>query len=249
MSDQKDRERAAPARSKRGVTPARRARTTAVQDEALRLLAESVPSIAAALGSDSEVVLHDLRRIPESIVAVGGKLTGRAAGGPTTDLLLHHLRQGRTQDMLRYQTRPGDGRVFRSSTVFLRDPTGAPFACLCFNTDLTAWREARAVLDEFISTSPIEDEEPDGPESEESFLLSVTELASTMVSQAIAAMGIPVELMQKHHKLGVVRELEAQGLFLVRDAVDFTAKALGVTRFTIYNYLNEIRANPAEGEE
>jgi predicted transcriptional regulator YheO len=222
----------------------------AAHDATLRMLAKAVPSLAVALGSDSEVVLHDLRKPSESIVAVGGKLTGRAVGSPVTDLVLYHLRQGRTEDMLRYQTRPGDGRVFRSSTIFLRDDSGAPFACLCFNTDLTAWHQARDVLNEFMETSPIEEaDDIETTASDESFVVSVSDLAATMLPQAIDEIGVPVEYMQKHHKLSVVRLLEARGLFLVRDAVETTARALGVTKFTIYNYLNEIRSGAAqEGE-
>jgi predicted transcriptional regulator YheO len=62
-----------------------------------------------------------------------------------------------------------------------------------------------------------------------------------MVQHTIAAIGIPVELMHKPHKMAVVRELDSRGFFLIKDAVEDTAKALHVTRFTVYNYLNEIR--------
>ena len=40
----------------------------------------------------------------------------------------------------------------------------------------------------------------------------------------------------------VVGQLEERGLFLLKDAVEVIALALGVTRFTIYNYLNELAA-------
>ncbi len=52
---------------------------------------------------------------------------------------------------------------------------------------------------------------------------------------------MPVELMKKQHKAAVVRELDEAGYFLIKDAVDFLAAELKVTRYTIYNYLNEIR--------
>jgi predicted transcriptional regulator YheO len=48
--------------------------------------------------------------------------------------------------------------------------------------------------------------------------------------------------MQKRHKLAVVDELKQRGFFLIRDSVEFAANALQVTRFTIYNYLNELEA-------
>jgi predicted transcriptional regulator YheO len=48
--------------------------------------------------------------------------------------------------------------------------------------------------------------------------------------------------MKKPHKLGVVAELLDHGVFQIRDAVEFVAEKLDVSRFTIYNYLNEIEA-------
>jgi predicted transcriptional regulator YheO len=54
--------------------------------------------------------------------------------------------------------------------------------------------------------------------------------------------GIPVDLMKKRHKAAVVRELDEAGYFLIKDAVDHLAGRLDVTRYTIYNYLNEVRA-------
>src|SRR5882757_7903120 len=126
--------------------------TQSPRDAALKMVAAAVPGLAQALGSNSEVLLHDLSLIPNSIVAIGGNLTGRSAGGPVTDLLLRNIRQGRTENILDYRTKHSDGRTFRSSTVFLRDENDAPFACLCINTDITAWEQARDLLDGYVGT-------------------------------------------------------------------------------------------------
>ena len=42
-------------------------------------------------------------------------------------------------------------------------------------------------------------------------------------------------------QVAVVRELDEAGFFLIRDSVDHLAGELDVTRYTIYNYLNEVR--------
>ncbi|CCH29888.1 aminotransferase class V-fold PLP-dependent enzyme [Saccharothrix espanaensis] len=69
-----------------------------------------------------------------------------------------------------------------------------------------------------------------------------------LVERAVADTGVPVSLMRKSHKAQVVRYLDDAGLFQVRDSVDHLAGVLGVTRFTIYNYLNEIRPRPVPEE-
>lgn len=47
--------------------------------------------------------------------------------------------------------------------------------------------------------------------------------------------------MKKQHKAAVVRELDEAGFFLIRDSVEHVAGQLDVTRYTIYNYLTEVR--------
>ncbi|MFB7307605.1 helix-turn-helix domain-containing protein [Streptomyces sp. NPDC056192] len=58
--------------------------------------------------------------------------------------------------------------------------------------------------------------------------------------------GMPLADLDRKTKQAVVRTLEARGAFSVRHGVETVAGALGVSRFTVYNYLN--RENAAKGE-
>ncbi|WP_369212974.1 helix-turn-helix domain-containing protein [Streptomyces flavofungini] len=58
--------------------------------------------------------------------------------------------------------------------------------------------------------------------------------------------GRPLAELDRKAKQEVVRILEARGAFAVRHGVETVAGALGVSRFTVYNYLN--RENAAKGE-
>ena len=53
--------------------------------------------------------------------------------------------------------------------------------------------------------------------------------------------------LSRKDKQTVVRILEERGAFSVRHGVETVASALGVSRFTVYNYLN--RENAARGAE
>jgi hypothetical protein len=57
--------------------------------------------------------------------------------------------------------------------------------------------------------------------------------------------GMPLAQLDRRTKQSVVRTLEARGAFSVRHGVETVAGALGVSRFTVYNYLN--RANAQDG--
>lgn len=50
--------------------------------------------------------------------------------------------------------------------------------------------------------------------------------------------GKPLSELDRKAKQEVVRILEARGAFSVRHGVETVAGALGVSRFTVYNYLN-----------
>ncbi|MFJ8544963.1 helix-turn-helix domain-containing protein [Streptomyces sp. NPDC093586] len=50
--------------------------------------------------------------------------------------------------------------------------------------------------------------------------------------------GRPLSELDRRAKQEVVRTLEARGAFSVRHGVETVASALGVSRFTVYNYLN-----------
>ncbi|MCT2594126.1 helix-turn-helix domain-containing protein [Streptomyces sp. N2-109] len=59
--------------------------------------------------------------------------------------------------------------------------------------------------------------------------------------------GIPLAQLDRRTKQSVVRILEVRGAFTVRHGVETVAGALGVSRFTVYNYLNRESARRAEG--
>lgn len=65
---------------------------------------------------------------------------------------------------------------------------------------------------------------------------------SDSLDHILAAMerrhGMPLAELDRKAKQEVVRILEARGAFSVRHGVETVAGALGVSRFTVYNYLN-----------
>ncbi|MFI5691822.1 helix-turn-helix domain-containing protein [Kribbella sp. NPDC051586] len=54
-------------------------------------------------------------------------------------------------------------------------------------------------------------------------------------------LGGPLHELSRHDKQQAVLMLEARGAFEFRKSAEIVAEALGVTRFTVYNYLNRAR--------
>lgn len=57
--------------------------------------------------------------------------------------------------------------------------------------------------------------------------------------------GVPLAELDRRTKQSVVRILEARGAFSVRHGVETVASALGVSRFTVYNYINYVNEQRA----
>jgi len=216
--------------------------------------------LAATFGPRSEVVIHDLSRLPNSIVAIAGDLTGRKAGGPATDFLLARVRARQFEDQANYMSTTADGRTFRSSTLFLRDDdSGEVLGCLCVNLDVTEWRHLSAFAEWQLSGTPARAADlpqillNGGGESVEHYPVDVEDLRKELVARAISDVGVSIDMLHKKHKLAIVERLEREGYFMLRDAVPQLASALSVTRHSVYNYLNAVRGkapdSSTEGSE
>jgi uncharacterized protein YqgV (UPF0045/DUF77 family) len=59
-----------------------------------------------------------------------------------------------------------------------------------------------------------------------------------VIAEVEAELGGPLSTLSRADKQRAVRLLEERGAFEVRKSVPAVAEALGVTRFTVYNYLN-----------
>lgn len=216
-----------------------------------------VEPLGRSLPSSTEVVLHDLSKLPNSIIAIHGSVTGRRIGDPATDYLLEKLEKLTDDHAVGYETHLPDGRRIRSSTMIIRDISGQPVAALCLNSDLSVWESVQDVVSSMLGsgahaaaahalTPAIVPESDDDPEL---FATDVDQLAAHLIKRAVGKVDVPIDLMQKKHKVAIVRDLKDRGMFHLRDAVDMVAASLGVTRFTIYNYLNEIGDDEADAEQ
>lgn len=197
--------------------------------------------IAETFGKYCEVAVHDLRNPETSLIYVAGSITNRKKGAPITNVVLENIRKygHECRDLIGYKNVTKDGRLLKSSTIFTRDSDGKIIGCLCINYDITELLIHKGHIEEFTSFG----EEFQTSNESELFASDITEVLDAMINQVINNIGIPVAMMQKEDKIQVVRELDLKGVFMIKGAVDKVAVMLGVSRYTIYNYLEEDRSN------
>jgi hypothetical protein len=70
----------------------------------------------------------------------------------------------------------------------------------------------------------------------------LTSALDRMIAAVESELGGRLANLPRAEKQRAVRLLEERGAFTMRKSVEAIAKALGVSRFTVYNYLNRERA-------
>lgn len=70
---------------------------------------------------------------------------------------------------------------------------------------------------------------------------SLHDALARMIGQVEAELGLPLAELDREGKQAAVRMLDDQGAFLLRKAIEDVADTMGVSRITIYNYLNAMR--------
>jgi predicted transcriptional regulator YheO len=203
----------------------------------LRMLLPVVRGLAEMLGQECEIVLHDVSRLPHSIVAIeNGSLTGRSVGDGPTDRMLRNLRNSDEANDVRLYVSSHDGRIFKSLAVTLRDDDGSPIGLLGLNFDVSEIVQAQRTL-AGMSSIGRRGEAVDS----EIFAGDIRDVVATMVTQVVAEMGRTPAAMSREEKMEVVKRLEERGAFLVKRSAEQVAEALDLSRYTIFSYLKEIR--------
>lgn len=204
----------------------------------LENLKEIAQMLRDTFGSRCEVVVHDLRDLEHSLVFIAGDITGRSVGAPITDLVVKILQKegDMAKDLIGYKTVAKDGRILKSSTAFIRDDKGKIFATFCVNYDVTDFLNFAVVLQDFVKSDLADNEE------EETFATTVQETIESLVNQATLKMGKQPAMMSIDERIRFVGILEERGAFMIKGAIDDVANVLGVSKFTVYNYLNKYRS-------
>jgi len=208
------------------------------KDRILENLSTVAKAVVNLFGKNCEACVHDLTTLQHSLVCIEGDVTHRQPGAPATDLLVKLLQENRKspQDVHNYKTTTSDGRSLKSTTTFIKQSDGTPVAAFCINFDTTDFYNASQALHPFFTI-----DEPQAKHGGETFSNSVTETIDAIFSQAMEGMAKHPATMTTDEKTELVMLLEKSGTFQLRGAVEQVATRMGVTKYTVYNYLKKIR--------
>ena len=203
-------------------------------------------TVAGHYGKSCEVAVHDLtdeNAAEHSIIyIVNGEVTGRSVGDGASGIVLEQLTGvHKKEDRIGYFTKTPDGKILKSSTTYIRDDSGRVIAIFSINHDITALSVAAAAIGEMVS--PVESQSGDYDE----ITPHVETLLDELLWKSTELIGKPVSLMNKEDKMRAIRFLNSKGALLITKSGDKIAKYFGISKFTLYSYI-DVKDNETKEE-
>lgn len=208
-----------------------------LRDGELETLRRIATGIAAQFGSSCEVVVHEIseRSTSHSIIAIeNGHVSGRKVGDGPSRVVLEQLgKDGECpKDHLCYLTKTPDGKLMKSTSIYIRDDEGKVSAILGINFDISALAMANQVIGALTSTTTVEQEIP------ARITNNVNDLLDDLIEQSDRLVGKPVAMMNKDDKVRAIRFLNDRGALLITKSGDRIANHFGISKYTLYSYLD-----------
>lgn len=215
------------------------------QDMTLDILIQLAHGLAEHFGPQCEIAIHDVTRdLSNTIVSIeNGQISGRAQGDAASNVVLEalHTPPEELKDQIGYLTRSSDGKALKSSSIYIRDRSGNLRYIFSVNYDISSLKAVDELIRGLITTHPATDQcdkaEQEKQESAPRIPHTVTELLDSLIEHALAEVGKPVVMMTKEDKIRVVRYLNDAGAFLITKSGDRIASVLGISKFTLYKYM------------
>lgn len=204
----------------------------------LRTLKQIAHGIAKQFGSNCEIVIHDLtdNNTESSIIAIeNGHITKRKLGDGPSHVVLEALHGDRSNlhDHLNYLTKTKDGKILKSSTMYIRDDSGEAIGIFGINFDITTLLLIDHSVQALISTDA--DNKKKEPEQ---IAQNVNDLLEELIEQSVKLVGKPVALMTKDDKIKAIQFLNNTGAFLITKSGDKISKFFGISKYTLYSYID-----------
>lgn len=219
-----------------------------------------MPALDEFFGSECEVVLHTYNDATDDISIIkiiNGHVTGRKKGGPliTQNMEVFSNETIQNTDIIdSYYTRTHDGKIIKSVSSLVRNSENEPIGILCINVNLSAplisWLHKLTPQVSSPSQNGSNSNQPQEFEfskrGEKKVELSDSKVDITsQINKIIADSTNSANIRSSNIKKDIISDLHDEGIFDLKGAIDVVAEKIGLSRFTVYHYLREIR-NAAE---
>lgn len=195
--------------------------------------------VTGMFGNFCEVAIHDLSRPQNSVVYVSnGSVTGRQVGQTFEHLVKQVLlnKNFSNDSMINYTFDTDDGKKIKSSSALIRNDKDEVIGMFCINYDLSLSYAVQNAMETFLpkSTETKPPSEPNRADAGE-----VNAIIDGLIDNIIG--DVDVSALKRKDNISLIEFMDKKGIFLVKGAMDKVAERLGVSKVTIYSYMDEIR--------
>lgn len=210
------------------------------QLESLKDMARGINSV---FGDRCEVAIHDFSDFKNSLVYLVGNVTNRSLGSPIPDMLYRLLKEfgDEAPNKLGYKSTTDDGRVLKCATIMFRNDEGKIVGCLCINFNVSDFAFLATAFSDFTFI-PQESVGQDSRATENGMSASFGETMESIIDFAVADYGKIPSMMNKSDRVSILQKLDKDDVFMIKGSVEYISRVLGSSRYTIYNYLKQIRS-------
>lgn len=206
-----------------------------------------VEFLSEILGRNSEIVLHNLKDLDSSIIAIkNNHITNRQVGDPATDYVLRMIQQGIDHDedySVNYRDISNrDNQKIKSASLYLRRDDEI-VGMICVNTDETLFEELEKSVNALeLLLGTYQNNRKDNKVSKETVSRSVEEMADNIILELSVKKGISINQFKQEDKYDAIQKLYDNGFFLLKGAVPEASKILKISEPTVYRYLQNVKA-------
>ena len=206
-----------------------------LDDAVLNFLRHLAKGLADQFGPNCEIVIHDLsdNYKENSIVAIeNGHVSNRKVGDGPSLAVLDALKSDpqKLEDHASYLTKTKDGRILKSTTIYIRNDEQKIIGVFSINYDITELIMIENAIKPLVS---VESEEKARPIPQ-----NVTDLLNDLIEESTRQVGKPVPLMTREDKIKAIKFLNDRGALLITKAGDKISKHFGISKYTLYSYID-----------
>lgn len=214
-----------------------------MQPHTLLFLKNLAKGITSVFGDRCEVAIHDFSNIKSSLVYIDGNITRRRIGSALPDMLYRLLKEfgDDAPDKFGYKSTTQDGKILKCSTNMVRDKEGKLEGCLCINFNITDFMFFATAFNDFTFLPNKSASGTDSTASQDDLPSTFAETMESTIDFVVAEQGNAPSMLKKTDKLEIMQKLDKDGVFMIKGSVDYIARVFGASRYTIYNYLKQIR--------
>lgn len=192
-----------------------------------------IKGVIALFAPFVECAIHDIKT--GKIVAIYNNISNRRVGDPSPLAQLNTPVDKFPDVFEPYYETNWNGHKIKCTSVTVRDKNKKPLLIVCFNFDTSVFQNIQLNLKTFLTVK----ETADNPV--ELFNENWQEKVDKFISEYLVQNKFILDQLTREQKQNLVQKLSKHGVFFYKNAPNYVAGKLKISRATIYNHIKVLR--------